>query len=305
MEHPSEPSSPEEHASELETNPHVSNKLLLLFAVIIIGVVIASIVKYSSKNNLPLNEKTFALFLSQMTTKIKPTPRPAYGTPTPYYLGTQPPKDTILPTPSSQLSPAPTNPSLNPTGTPAPSIQTSQNQSAQLTAINPSSASWQQIITLTGAGFGSSQGHVAWFYNGQEQPYSPVSSWSDTQITVPVAGAGSNMDYQVQVVKADNTVSNKVNFHVIQGQPIIDNAPSSGSAGSNITITGSRFGTDFGGVIFATQPDLSDKRYGHVAAWSDTQITVTIPQDLPSGKYNLVVAASTGSQSSVVIFNVN
>jgi len=97
------------------------------------------------------------------------------------------------------------------------------------------------LVTITGTGFGATQGtnRVTFSRLGQSNAIdaSPIS-WSDTQIVTPVpAGATSGWLY-VLIQGAYQT--DHFNFTVTAG---LDNlSPSSGFVGTNVTISGSSFG---------------------------------------------------------------
>ncbi|MDR2751826.1 MAG: IPT/TIG domain-containing protein [Clostridiales bacterium] len=73
--------------------------------------------------------------------------------------------------------------------------------------------------------------------------------------------------------------------------PVIGNVdPLMSRAGNVVTITGRGFGDTLGTVNFGSYSQVPTE-------WSDTRITVTVPQNLPAGEYSISVVAS-GTTSS-------
>ncbi|WP_435165842.1 glycosyl hydrolase [Paenibacillus glycanilyticus] len=77
------------------------------------------------------------------------------------------------------------------------------------------------------------------------------------------------------------------------GPSITSLSPSSGSAGSTVTVTGSGFGASQG---------TSSIKFGSAAAavtsWSNTSITATVPSSLAAGSYNVTVTTSAGTSNA-------
>jgi len=200
------------------------------------------------------------------------------------------------------VTPTPT-PTITPSVTPTPSGVSS----TQINNITPATGNYGDSVTINGSGFGTSQGSVQVFTtSGQAVGGAPIQSWSDTQIKTTLPTFGSNTDYLVAVVRSDNTMSNKVTYHCVQGQPQFSDAnaitPSGGYNGTSITITGRQFGSAAGSISFYdTYPHVVAT--GTITSWTDTQIVFTIPSALaPDTQYALDITASTGSKSEIVFY---
>ncbi len=145
-----------------------------------------------------------------------------------------------------------------------------------ITSVSPTTARAGDSITITGTGFGSSQGSGS-VWLGSKLAGSYVS-WSDTQIVATVASGAVTGTAQVQ---QGGVWANYGTFTVII--PVLSSiSPTSGPVGTQVTFTGTGFGTTQGsGKVW-----LANK-YATIVSWSDTQVVAT------------VIAGSTTSASQV------
>jgi endoglucanase len=139
-----------------------------------------------------------------------------------------------------------------------------------ISGVNPASGAVGSSVTVSGSNFGASQGSSTLRFGSTN---ASVTSWSGSQIvaTVPNVGAGA----QSVTVTVNGVASNAATFTVAtQQQPPAISAlnPTSGPVGSSVTITGSNFGASQGtsAVRFGTTNAT-------VTAWSNTQVTATVP----------------------------
>jgi len=161
-----------------------------------------------------------------------------------------------------------------------------------LTSISPSSGPAGAQVTFVGAGFGASQG------NGRVllgNTFGAIASWSDTQIVATVAPGSATGT--AQVIQG-GFASNSYAFAVTTPTPSIASFnPSSGPAGTQVTITGSGFGATQGSgrVLLGTTN-------GNVTSWSDSQIIATIALGSSSG---FVQVLQLGASSNSLPFTVS
>jgi len=147
-----------------------------------------------------------------------------------------------------------------------------------LTSISPTALSPGMQMTLTGSGFGTAQG-TGWVSFGI-QGRGSIVSWSNTQVvatvpsTVVSAGTATVVQYYAN--------SNGLGFTVVPPPSITSLSPTSGSAGTLVTITGHNFGTT-GTVTF-------NGTTANPISWTSTSITVPVPASASSG--NVVVTIS-------------
>jgi len=158
-----------------------------------------------------------------------------------------------------------------------------------INTLSPSTGPVGTQVTLTGVGFGASQGTSVLSFNGQ--PAASINSWSDTQIvaTVPVTAASGPA-----IVRVNNINSNATNVFSVPPPSVSFFWPEGGVAGTTVTISGSGFQ--------ANQRDSTIKFNGVAAtstSWTDTQIVATVPSGASTGQLlvtvNAVPSAPTNS----------
>ena len=160
-----------------------------------------------------------------------------------------------------------------------------------LTNVTPSGGAASTQVTLTGSGFGATQG--AGLVALGTAP-GVVTSWSDTQVVATVtAGAASG---NAQILQ-NGVWSNAVAF-TVGGQPphITYLTPDTGSASTAVTL----YGTDFG-VSQASGTVSIGGASASVSSWSDTQVVATVAAGAVSGVAKL---QQNGIWTNAVTFTV-
>ena len=158
-----------------------------------------------------------------------------------------------------------------------------------ITNVTPTTAIAGTQVTMTGTGFGATQGNGnVWLGS----TYGVVVSWSDTQVVATVA-SGSKAG--VAQILQGGVWSNSVTFTVVT--PNITNVtPVSGVAGTQVTITGTGFGATQGsGNVWL------GSTYGVVVSWSDTQVVATVASGSKAGVAQILQG---GVWSNSVTFTV-
>ena len=150
-----------------------------------------------------------------------------------------------------------------------------------LSAVNPPASQINGTVTLTGTGFGLSQNDSQVAVRGVA---ASIGSWSDTAITFYVPSNVSTGTAPLTVAVGGVT-SNSMSFTVLEALTVTGYSPTSGPAGTSVTIYGSGFGpTQSTSVVdFWGTP-------ANVTSWSDTQIVATVPAGAPSGPIQVHVA---------------
>ncbi len=157
-----------------------------------------------------------------------------------------------------------------------------------ITGLSPNSGAIGASVTISGSGFGSSQGSSTVTFN---RTTASVTTWSATTIVavVPSGAATGNV-----IVKVPNKPSNGMTFRVVPAPNITSLSITTGAVGAAVTVTGTNFGWSTGTVKF-------NGIAATVTYWSATSIAVTVPSGASTG--NVVVFAS-GVNSNGVNFTV-
>ena len=162
-----------------------------------------------------------------------------------------------------------------------------------ITNLNPTSGVVGTSVTIAGTNFGASQGTNTVTFNGTA---GTPTAWSATSIAVPVPTGATTGNV---VVTVGGTASNGVTFNVTVPPPSITVLnPTSGPAGTSVTVTGTNFG--------ASQATSNVKFNGTVAtptSWSTTSIMVPVPTGATTGNVMVTVGgvASNGVSFQVTV----
>ena len=159
-----------------------------------------------------------------------------------------------------------------------------------ITAISPNTGPTGIKATVTGSGFGATQGTSTITVNGVLMP---VSSWSDTSITVTIPSGATTGNV---VVTVNGVPSNGVTFTVTGAPSITSLSPTSGPVGGNVTITGLNFGATQG-----TSTVTFNGTAATIVSWSATSIVATVPAGATTGP---VIVKVAGVNSNSVTFTV-
>jgi len=143
---------------------------------------------------------------------------------------------------------------------------------ATITTVSPTTGATGTQVTITGSGFGGTQGSgQVWLGTAS----GVVTSWSDTQIVATVAA--SSVSGNAQVLQG-GIWSNAVAFTVTSTPQIAYLSPNVGNVGDSIIFQGTGFGASQGsGVVWIGGTSAV------VTAWADTQVTATVGTTAVSG----------------------
>jgi IPT/TIG domain/Beta-propeller repeat len=159
-----------------------------------------------------------------------------------------------------------------------------------VTSITPTSGAAGTQVTFTGTNFGATQGSGS-VWLGSKLAGSIVS-WSNTQIVATIASGSKSGSAQVQ---QGSVWSNSIAFTVITPN-VTGISPASGPAGTQVTITGTGFGTTQGsGLVWL------GTKYAAVVSWSDTQVVATVAAGSATGGTQVY---QNGVWSNAVTFTV-
>jgi hypothetical protein len=149
------------------------------------------------------------------------------------------------------------------------------------------------LVTLNGSGFRSTQGSSSVLVlSSLTNTWTswPVSTWSATQITLPVP-ANTPLGLYYFSVDVDKLQSIGTNPFQVGFPPIVtDYTPLWGNPGTQVVINGSGFGSTQGTSFVQSVSAVTNNRTVlPVNSWSDTQVVVTIPATMPLGEIYLTV----------------
>ena len=159
-----------------------------------------------------------------------------------------------------------------------------------LTGVSPTSGAAGTQVTITGSGFGATQGSgTAWLGS----TLGSVVSWSDSQVVANVSTGSTSGVAQIQ---QSNGASNSVPF-TINTAAVTSVSPNNGLAGTQVTISGSGFGATqgSGSVWLGTVPAIVD-------SWSDSQVIATVATGAATGNAMIL---QNGVMSNAVPFTIN
>src|SRR5713101_3923247 len=159
-----------------------------------------------------------------------------------------------------------------------------------ISALSPNSGAVGASITITGSGFGSTQGTNTVKFNGST---AGVASWSATSIVAPVPSGATTGNV---VITVNSVATNGVSFTVVPAPSISGLAPNSGAVGASVTISGSNFGSTQGTSTLSFNGTLATP-----TSWSASSIMASVPAGATTGN---VVVHTSGVNSNGVAFTV-
>jgi hypothetical protein len=178
------------------------------------------------------------------------------------------------------------------------SFVVTQPPAPAISSLTPTSgAAGTTSVVVSGSSFGTAVGTLTFAGSAI-----PTTNWSSGSITFLVP-AGATVGANAVVVTANGQSSAPATFTVLAPPSITSVSPLTGAAGTQVTITGSNFGTATGAVSFGSTPATS------IVSWTPTQIVVTAPVGLSSGVSVSVTVSGfppvTGSSSFVETYSVS
>jgi IPT/TIG domain-containing protein len=160
-----------------------------------------------------------------------------------------------------------------------------------ITSLSPAAGAPGASVTITGTGFGSSQGLGTVRFNGSNPAV--VMSWSDMSI---VATAPSGATTGNVAVFASGVNSNGSSFTVLPAPTITGLSVTSGYVGTAVTVTGTNFESTQGSGTVSFNGTSAP-----ITSWSATSIAVIVPAGASSG---FVVVSASGVNSNGWTFDV-
>ncbi|QEE28001.1 hypothetical protein FTW19_08330 [Terriglobus albidus] len=159
-----------------------------------------------------------------------------------------------------------------------------------ISSISPTSGPTGSSVTITGSGFGASQGNgnVIFYQSGQ---YASITSWSNTSIVaiVPSDAVTGNV-----VVQTSGVNSNGALFTA--WPRITSVSPGVAATGSSVTITGANFGSSQGSSTVAFNGVSAS-----VTSWSATSIATSVPSGATTGNVVVTVGGNPSNNFYFVV----
>jgi hypothetical protein len=153
-----------------------------------------------------------------------------------------------------------------------------------IASVSPSSGPVGASVTVTGMGFGATQGSNTIKINTKT---GTPTTWSDTSIIVPVPSGATTGNV---VVYASGVDSNGANFTVLPTPSITSISPTAGNVDTSVTITGTNFGSPQG-----TSTVTFNGVSGVPTSWSKTKIVVLVPSGATTGPVVVTVQGVSGN----------
>ncbi len=169
--------------------------------------------------------------------------------------------------------------------------QVSDTLPPSIISLSPSSAAVGATVYINGSYFGASQGSSTVTINGLP---ATLKSWADAQIVITVPSGATTGPLAVAV----NGAIASSNFIVTATRTISAISPSSGPAGTSITITGTNLGDQFDSTTVSFGGSVATPTSG-----SETSVTATVPANAPGGNVNVTINVD-GSTSNGFPFTV-
>lgn len=166
-----------------------------------------------------------------------------------------------------------------------------------ITSIFPTSGDTTTEITIYGSRFGVVQGSSILSYGGVNIL---PNFWSDTQIKLYLpANSPTNQKFLVNVA---GVYSNESTPFTFSNMKIFSVTPSTGTVGSQISISGQGFGTFQSGayVTFYDQSQPSITATANITSWSDTLINCTVPNLAVTQSGNIGLAVWANATTKVI-----
>ena len=200
-----------------------------------------------------------------------------------------PPLGTVLAS-GSQLLSTTFTPSDNTDYTTAPqTVMLTINSPPVVSNLSPSAGTAGTAVTITGTGFGATQGNSTVTFNSLT---AMTSSWSATSIvaSVPAGVVTGNV-----TVTVGGQPSNGVLFTVLVPS-IASLSPTSGSSGTSVAINGANFGTTQGASIVKFNGTTATP-----TSWSTTKIVAPVPLGTITGSVTVTVSGQTSNGATFTV----
>jgi RHS repeat-associated protein len=156
-----------------------------------------------------------------------------------------------------------------------------------ITSLSPTSGAVTSSVTISGTTFGATQGSSTVTFNGTT---ATPTGWTASSIVVPVPSGATTGNV---VVTVSSQASNGLTFTVLATPSITSLAPTSGSVGTPVTITGTNFGSTQG-----TSTVTFNGTAATPTSWSASSIVVPVPSGTTTGPVLVTIGGVPSNGSS-------
>jgi hypothetical protein len=175
----------------------------------------------------------------------------------------------------------------------ATAVYNIQSATPSITSLNPTSGAVGTAVTITGSNFGPSQGISTVTFNGASA--GTAATWSPGTITVNVPSGATTGNV---VVTVGGVPSNGQSFTVGTAPIVTSLSPTSGPAGTGVSIAGSNFGSYFP----APTVTFNGTNAAPQVYWSSsTSIEATVPSGATTGNVVVTVGGVAGNGFSFAV----
>lgn len=160
-----------------------------------------------------------------------------------------------------------------------------------ITNVTPLAGTYNTPLTISGNGFGATQGASEVFVNNVR--VANILSWSPTEIIANIPSTTSGcVQVSVEGVTGDSSQNIAISPTITAINPV------SGKTHSFITISGHCFG-DTQGLV-----DIYNIGFTEYTSWTMDEIVCKVPNRIPAGDVTVFVTDSNGNQSNAGPFNL-
>lgn len=158
------------------------------------------------------------------------------------------------------------------------------------------------VVSVSGYNFGTRTPRV-YFVGAGLRKKAAVSSSSDTQVTCsfPTKGLLAAGTYGVEVTNRGTGLADTAEGAFTLMAPNLTGSDKSSMGWYEaVALTGDYFGTRKGTVQFENPGLISRPKKAKVTAWTDTRVTCTVPNGLPTGDYTVRLQNKVGSSTLTI-----
>lgn len=167
-----------------------------------------------------------------------------------------------------------------------------------ISAVNPTAARVDQVITITGSNFGNIKEslYFSFIQDGSSSGYgsSIIQSITDTQLEIIVPFLMvSSAPYQIKISKTGKPSNSDIELTILGPAPVISAfSKSAVKIGEGMYLTGENFGSELNAAKVEFINSQNESVSGSLTRVRTTRIEFYVPTSLPDGSYKIKVTVS-------------